>query len=124
MKFAVIAILFTYIGCQDYNSNSFDKDRYGAIELTGSAGFKASYPILQNKCMNCHRHSQWSGYTDERDWVNNENLINPTGAAGDSQLIYRIINHGGANSNMPVGGQALPPAEYETLTNWVSGVTP
>ncbi len=120
MKLAFIALLLFYIGCQDYNANSFDKKKYGNIDLTGSANFKASYAIMQSKCMNCHRHSQWSGYTNSADWLTNENLITPgvTPDSGDSQVIYRIINHGGASSDMPQGGSALPSSEFETLKNW------
>lgn len=116
MKLAIIALLLFYIGCQDYNSNTFDKERYGEIELTGSANFKASYAILQTRCMTCHQHAQWSGYTDEQDWVTNENLITP--GAGTSQVITRIINAGVVGSDMPQGGSALPTAEFDTLTAW------
>ncbi len=120
MKLAIIALLLFYIGCQDYNSNTFDQDRYGDLELTGSQNFKDSYAILQTKCMNCHRHAQWAGYTDAQDWVSNENLITPGGPAGggDSQVIFRIINHGGTSSDMPQGGSALPAAEFDKLKAW------
>ena len=116
MKLALIALLLFYIGCQDYNSNTFDKDRYSNIELTGTANFKASYAILQTNCMNCHRHAQWAGYTDEQDWVTNENLITP--GAGASQVITRIINSGVVGADMPQGGSALPAADFQTLTDW------
>jgi uncharacterized membrane protein len=122
MKFFLIGLLIFYIGCQDYNSNTFDRTRYGEIEISGSARFEAAYGILQNRCMNCHRHSQWSGFTDEQDWVNNENLVVKTGNASDSQLIYRIINNGGASSDMPQGGQALPASEYDQLVDWVENI--
>lgn len=118
MKIAIIALLLFYIGCQDYNSNTFDKDRYGEIELTGNVTpeFKASYKILQAKCMTCHRHAQWAAYTDSQDWVTNENLITPGPA--DSQLITRIINAGTTQSDMPQGGSALPASDFDTLKAW------
>ena len=116
MKFLfVLALLY---GCQDYNSNSYDKDRYGEIELTGSPQFKAAYPVLQSRCMNCHRHAQWSAYTNQQDWVTNENLV-IAGDSQNSQLVYRIINSGSANSDMPQGGSALPTAEYNSIVDWV-----
>lgn len=120
MKLALIALLLFYIGCQDYNSNTFDKERYAETDLTGGAEFEAAYPILQTRCMNCHRHAQWAAYTDKQDWVTNENLITPGGptSGGDSQVIRRIINHGATDSNMPQGGSALPAAEYDTLLTW------
>lgn len=118
MKSAALALILLSTACQDYNANTFDRARYGKIELTGGNEFKASYPVLQKRCMNCHRHAQWAGYTDEQDWVNNENLV-IFGDVNGSQLIYRIINHGGASSDMPQGGKPLPAAEYETLRGWV-----
>ena len=118
MKIALIVLLLTYIGCQDYNSNTFDQDRYGEIELTGGAEFEAAYSALQKNCMSCHRHAQWAEYTNEQDWVQNENLVVP-GDAGQSQVVYRIINYGGANSDMPVGGGQIPTAEYNAIKAWV-----
>jgi hypothetical protein len=122
MKLAIIALLLFYIGCQDFNSNTFDKDRYGEIELAGNVtpSFRASYKILQTKCMNCHRHAQWAGYTNSQDWVTNENLITPGASTdgGDSQLIRRIINYGATESDMPQGGSALPASDFETLKAW------
>lgn len=124
MKLALIALLLFYIGCQDYNSNTFDKDSFGDLELTGAPAqltqFKAAYPILHDKCMNCHQHSQWAGYTDAQDWVTNENLVTPgaTTDSGDSMVIRRIINFGATESTMPVGGSALSNSEFETLKTW------
>ncbi len=119
MKLAVIGLLLFYIGCQDYNSNTFDRDRYGEIELIGGAKFAVAYPVLQTNCMNCHRHAQWSEYTNKQDWVDNENLVVPLDP-NNSQLITRIINHGSANSDMPQGGNALPAADYQALVDWVA----
>jgi hypothetical protein len=119
MKLALIGLLLFYIGCQDYNSNTFDKDRYGEIELTGGPKFEAAYPVLQTHCMSCHRHAQWSEYTNKQDWVDNENLV-VAGSPDSSQLITRIINHGSANSDMPQGGNALPTADYDALVDWVT----
>jgi uncharacterized membrane protein len=118
MKIALILVLLIFIGCQDYNANTFDQEKYGIIELVGGANFKASYPILQNRCMNCHRHSQWAGYTNKQDWVTNENLV-ISGDPDGSQLIFRIKNHGGTSADMPQGGQSLPSDEYQKLVAWV-----
>jgi uncharacterized membrane protein len=121
MKLALITILITFISCQTYNANTFDQEKYGVIELEGGPNFKASYAILQDKCMSCHRHAQWATYTKTQDWVTNENLV-IDGDPDNSQLIYRIINHGGASSDMPQGGQALPAAEYQKLVEWVTDI--
>lgn len=118
MKISLIVILLTYIGCQDYNSNTFDRDRYGEIELDGGSEFKTAYPALQKHCMSCHRHAQWAGYTNEEDWVNNENLV-VRGDPGASQVLYRIVNYGGASSDMPQGGAQIPQKDYEAIKVWV-----
>lgn len=116
MKQALIALLLIFISCQTYNANTFDEDKYGPSDLTGGANFKASYKILQTRCVSCHSyHQEWAGYTDTQDWVNNNLAIdgNPDG----SPVIFRLINHGG---DMPQGGQALPASEYQTLVDWVT----
>jgi hypothetical protein len=119
MKYIIVFLLISYIGCQDYNSNTFDKAKFAETQLGGGPNFKASYAILQNRCMNCHRHSQWAGYTKPEDWVTNENLVIESGNPLDSQLINRLINNGG---DMPVGGKALPTTEHQTLLDWVKNI--
>lgn len=119
MKLILLLLFFT-LSCQDYNSNTFDRDRYGDLELVGSANFKASYSILQTRCMNCHEHAQWSEFTNESDWLRPDLVI--ASDVNNSPLINRIINFGGSNSNMPEGGSALPPAEYTTLETWVLNI--
>lgn len=122
MKFAFFLFTFLFVGCQDYNSNTFDRDRYGKIELIGGAQFEAAYKVLQNRCMNCHEHAGWSAYTNQAQWVN-ESLVIPNDK-DNSKLINRIKNYGSANSDMPVGGSALPSTEFDTLVQWVTGYTP
>lgn len=117
MKF-VLPLLFIFaIACQDYNANTFDKEKFGVVELTGSNAFKSSYPILKNRCMNCHFHGHWAQYTDEQDW-GNEGLV-VFGDVAQSPLITRIKNYGAANSDMPQGGSSIPTAEFDTLRTWV-----
>lgn len=123
MKLVLVALLTTFIGCQTYNSNTFDEANYGASDLIGDANFKASYPILQKHCMSCHDHKQWAGYKNQEDWVKNESLVFP-GDASKSKLIFRIINYGGTSNNMPQGGSKLPKAEYDQLVKWVEEFTP
>jgi hypothetical protein len=117
MKFVLPLLLFFAVACQDYNANTFDRDRFGVVELTGSASFKASYPILKTNCMNCHEHANWSEFTDEQDWTKGGLVV--FGDAAHSPLINRIKNFGGAGSDMPQGGSALPTSEYDTLRTWV-----
>lgn len=118
MKIALIVLLLTYIGCQDYNSNTFDEDRYGEIELTGGPVFEAGYYAARKHCMSCHRHAQWAKYTDKQDWVINENLVIP-GDPSASQLLFRIVNYGGGSSDMPEGGAQIPKSDYDAIKAWV-----
>lgn len=121
MKILLIVLLSAFIGCQTYNANTFDKDNYGNSDLIGGPNFKASYKILQNKCMNCHTHAQWSEYTHKDDWtVHGGRVIN--GDPDNSPLINRIINYGGSSSDMPQGGQALTSDEFQKLVDWVKDI--
>lgn len=118
MKLAsLFLLLFTLQSCQDYNANTFDRDRYGVVQLTGSSCFKAAYPVLQQYCMNCHFHSSWSEYTNQSDWLTNQRVV--PDQVSDSKLVTRIVNYGGASSDMPQGQSALPPDEYEKIRVWV-----
>lgn len=118
IKLTAIFTLLLFLGCQEYNSNSFDKKLYGKVELSGGPKFEASYAVLQNRCMNCHEHSQWAEFTNKQQWIDS-GLVVPN-SADNSPLIYRIINHGGASSDMPLGGGPIPSAEYNTLVDWVN----
>jgi hypothetical protein len=119
-------ILFFLIGCQDYNSNSADKLKYAPIEILDDS-LKPIYPIVQNRCFNCHNyHQEWAGYTSNQDWMNartrrGDMLIDP-GNPDDSLFIRRIINFGGPSSDMPIGRGPLPQSEYTALRNWISGL--
>jgi uncharacterized membrane protein len=119
MRLLFLITLLSLTSCQDYNSNSFDRDKYGDSELVGGQHFTLAYSVLQNRCMNCHRHSHWAEYKNQQDWVVNENLV-VAGEPNQSSVIYRIINYGaGPISNMPDGGGKLPDKEYEALVKWV-----
>lgn len=117
MKLLLPFLFILAVSCQDYNANTFDRERFGVVELTGSNEFKSSYPVLKNRCMNCHFHAKWAEYTNEQDWVNDGLVV--LGNADQSELITRIKNYGGVGSDMPQGGSALPSNEYETLRTWV-----
>ncbi len=120
MKFFFLLILMS---CQDFNSNSNDRDRYSRIELNGSDDFEKAYYIIQERCANCHSssvHNSWAGFTDEQTWLTKGYV-----AKGDpdaSRLIFRIINHGSTDSNMPLGMGPLPNDEYQDLVDWVTNI--
>jgi uncharacterized membrane protein len=118
----ILALLFL-TACQDYNSNSSDRFRYGSLELENNPEFRASYAILQNRCINCHTssvHSGWSTLTTSQKWIDSGRVIN--GDAQNSILIERIINSGHTNSDMPLGSGALANDEYDTLVEWIDNL--
>lgn len=120
VKTFLIILLGFFIGCQDYNSNTFDAERYGPTDLTGGTQFIAAYPVLQKNCMSCHTHANWSAFKDEQQWIN-EGLV-VAGDADDSDLVRRILNTGRTDSDMPVGGGPLPTADYQKIVDWVNGL--
>lgn len=124
MNLILASLLLVLTSCQDYNSNSNDDERFSEVELTGSAVFKESaYYILQQRCTSCHSsgiHNSWAGYTNEQDWID-EGLV-VKGDPDSSRAIFRIINHGSTDSNMPLGMGPLPNDEYQDLVDWVENI--
>jgi uncharacterized membrane protein len=122
MKIFLLLIFLT--ACQDFNSNTSDRDKFGPSTLPGaSSEFNQAYKITQNRCVNCHTstiHNVWATYITEAAWIDS-GLITP-GNADNSLFIERIINSGHSNSNMPEGGSALPNAEYNDLKTWINGL--
>ena len=109
--------------CQDYNSNSGDKGRYGPVELNESdPNFSKAYFILQDRCVSCHdhKHDRWAEFKSNADWVADGLVIK--GDPPTSELIVRIVNNGQVSSNMPPSGGSLPDAEYKALVKWVEDI--
>jgi uncharacterized membrane protein len=107
--------------CQDYNSNSGDKGRYGPIELNESdPNFRKAYFIIQDRCVSCHdhKHDKWADFTSNSEWVAEGLVI--SGQPATSELIGRIVNTGQVSSDMPPGGSPLSDAEYTHLVKWVT----
>lgn len=122
MKLGLL-LLILLSGCQDYNSNSSDKEKYGQVQLENNAQFRTAYGIIQNRCVNCHTyqgHSVWADYTTNAEWIASGLIIK--GDPRNSRLIYRIKNSGQADSDMPLGGSALPDSEYDALVEWVENI--
>lgn len=123
LKVPLIALLSVFLGCQDYNSNTFDEDRYGKLDLEQtSTKFEPAYRVLQKRCISCHTHATWAEYKNERDWENQGLVV--VGFPNQSSLIRRTINSGVAGADMPYGGGAIPKEEYDALTNWITGPWP
>lgn len=121
MKFLLVLLFLA--SCQDYNSNTSDKFRYARLELENNPEFRASYAILQSRCMNCHTssiHNGWATLVTSQKWIDSGRVVQ--GNAQDSDLIIRIINSGHTNSDMPLGGGALPNDEYDTIVEWIDNL--
>lgn len=121
-NFIFLALL---LACQNYNSNSSDRARYGEIELENDPQFQRAYTIIQNRCVNCHTsqiHAAWATYTTSADWIKSGGQRVIPGSPQDSKLITRIINSGENDSNMPLGGSALPNDEYDALVEWIQNL--
>lgn len=121
MKFLLLLLPFI-VACQDYNSNSADRNRYGPLVLPETdPNFRRSYLILQSKCMNCHQHAAWADYKTNDRWES-EGYVLP-GNPDDSLVLRRIINSGHAGeSNMPPGGPAMDTDDYDHLVDWVTNI--
>lgn len=123
MKFFILTVLLSVVACQDYNSNSNDRERFSRVRLTGGADFEPAYYIIQQRCTSCHSsgiHNEWASYTNEQDWIDRGYVV--AGDPDGSRLIFRIINHGSTDSNMPLGMDPLPNDEYQDLIDWVNGL--
>lgn len=120
----IIFLLLIFISCQDYNSNSADRSKYGPVVLTDTdPNFAQAYNIIQNRCVSCHSssiHDPWADLKDNASWLDS-GLIQRQDP-DNSILLQRIINYGGASSNMPQGGSALPDSEYQHLVKWINEI--
>lgn len=118
ISFLTLTLLITSCG-QDFNSNSFDSQRYGNTGIDNTTPFGKAFNVIQTKCINCHTgyHNIYSGYTTSQAWIN-AGLINANDFGG-SPLIIKLINYGG---NMPQGGSQLSTTEITYLQDWINGL--
>ena len=117
---ALVLISFLFSSsCQDYNSNSFDQNKYQSTNLNEPLG------IIRAKCISCHKgtHDWWANLTANSDWsntqVNGSFYVVPGDFAG-SYIISRLKNFG---SDMPDGGSALTEEELAVLRDWIENGT-
>lgn len=120
----LLFILILALSCQDYNSNSGDKFRYGPLGLAAgsSAEFTAAYVILQIRCASCHRHSNYAGFKSEQAWKDAGFVVG--GNTDASTIITRIRNYEGTGSDMPDDSGPIPDEEFAALKTWVQSVVP
>lgn len=109
------ALLFFGACGQDYNSNSGDGAVSSVDCSTASAEFCAATAVLQSRCFSCH--TDMAGYTTSQDYINSGRVV--ASDTVSSTIINRLIN---AGSTMPLGGSALPAAEYNALVDWVNSL--
>lgn len=123
LKSNLSLVFFFLVGCQDFNSNSFDKLRYAPAVPSGSTEFQQAYGVIQNRCISCHtgRHGAWAGLRTEAQWIDS-GLIVPN-SPDNSALIRSIVNSNAPGANMPPSG-ALSDQEYQTLRRWIENITP
>lgn len=117
--YTLVLLLLSTLGilssCQDYNSNSFDQNKYLSTDLNDPFG------ILRAKCISCHKgtHNWWSNLTQNSDWsgtqVDGSYYVVPGDFSG-SYIISRLKNYG---SDMPDGGSALSEDELDVLRDWI-----
>lgn len=124
MKQIIFLTLSSFlIGCQDFNSNSSDRVKYGPVVLDESdPNFARSYNIITTKCINCHSgyHNNWASLKDNAAWLNE--MVVLRGDPNNSMFIQRIINYGGTSSNMPFGGSPLSGSDYQHLVKWIEEI--
>ncbi len=122
MKFFFL-LLFILVGCQDYNSNSFDRTKYssGCTGEPGDPNFAAACELTKKYCINCHQgyHNSWAAFTTNQDWINSGVIIK--GDANNSEFIQYIFNYGPGGS-MPKYGSSLPNDEYAKLVEWIDNI--
>ncbi len=118
----ILPILIFFLGCiQTYNSNSFDEENYGPPSDLNRDDPKAvrrskAFSVLQEHCISCHfgRHTQWSGFTTDSQWVSTALVI--PGDSANSRLILKLQNRGG---NMPLNNPPISEDEVDILTDWI-----
>jgi len=123
----IINVLFLLLmgSCQNYNSNTTDRTRYGTQTLEDNPRFVRAYAIIQSRCTNCHTsaiHAGWASYTTSAKWVASGASRVVAGQPQSSQLILRTINSGETQSDMPQGGSPLPNDEYDALREWIENI--
>lgn len=118
-----IFLLFLISSCQDFNSNSFDKEKsYVAVIDTSTAEGKrlnSAYQVLKNNCMSCHTgyHSVWLKFNTSELWQN-ENLI-IAGDANASEIMIRLKNNGG---DMPLNNSPIQFTDLIYIEDWINGL--
>lgn len=124
MPWPLFLILLSLFSCDEYNSNSADRLKYGTGPqqevAEGDPNFSSAFSVIQQRCISCHSgtHDTWNRYSSDDQWINS-GLVH-RGDPDNSPLIKRIINTGISGSNMPQGMGAIPDSEYQLLRKWIA----
>ena len=119
IKFALLLSLVFFSCGRVENSSSQDKALYQP-RTTGTQAHEDAVGIIAAKCATCH--ASWTALSDS-DFVATGLVIpqNPTG----SKIYFRNLLGPGPNNNMPqFGGPAMTAAELQTISEWITSVTP
>lgn len=123
MKYWGIFLVFLLFSCgQDYNSNSFDEQKYNTkIETDSPEGlrFYNAYNVINSKCISCHTsyHNGYANYTTSEKWI--ESGLVTANDFENSFLILKLKNYGGS---MPQGGSELSSEQITYLKDWIEGL--
>ena len=121
MRLLILSNLFLVllIGCQSYNSNTFDFLERPSIDP--STPLYDAYNVIYDDCIDCHSgyHNNWldpSIGTNE-GWINAGLVISsdPT----NSILIQKLKNVGG---NMPLNEPQIDNVDYQDLIVWINSL--
>ncbi len=123
MNYLFLLVLTFIMSCQDYNSSTSDRFKYGPLVLENNPQFQAAYPVIKSRCINCHTsniHDVWASYTTSAQYIS-AGLIVPNNT-DDSLFIRYIQNSNLSPATMPLNAGPLPNDEYQILLDWINGL--
>lgn len=123
IRISLLSLLCILVSCQNNNSSSADRFKYGPIELENNPQFQAAYPVIQSRCVNCHTstiHDVWASYTTSAQYISAGLVIKQD--PNNSRFIRYIQNSGLSPATMPLNDGPLPNDEYQILVDWVNGI--
>ena len=68
-----LLFLLTLVSCQDYNSNSGDRAKYGPIMSSGNVQLDAATAVIKSRCISCHDryHDNWADLKTNEETFSN-----------------------------------------------------
>lgn len=109
-----------FSSCGRLNSlNSFSSDAE-VYDNSISTQFVAARQLMASKCAVCHRHSQFTSYS-ESEWVSVGLVV--AGNPNASELFLRLKNNGilGSEQDMPPNS-SLSTSEAQIIEDWIDSL--